>query len=169
MALELLKRRDDRWFKSDKLLPGWRVSWRFGVLKNGAYAVQDLHIDQLNSQSVADVDAWIAGLYTPGQGITTRLLRQLRLGEPSARTKRILTKARRQMKVKAAAGKKEQRGRPRRDDAWYKTLAARYKASPTKKSLAAEYGVGAATMRAAIYRCRQYGFLGPTPKGIARA
>jgi hypothetical protein len=177
-VLELLKERDDRWFWDDHALPGWRVSWRFGVLKNGAYAVKELHINRKLDPDLferwtatGDIRLFVEMFYTPGQGLTPRLLRQLRFGAPTARTKRLLAKARRQMHVKAKAGEKEKRGRPRvYSRAWYEELARRYEKAPIKKALAREYRMKPSAMRAAIYRCRHaqgLGFLDPTKKGTA--
>jgi hypothetical protein len=146
------------WFSDDKLLPGWRVSWRLGVLKNGAFAVKDLHIDRYDAalnrewRTESDFQAWLAALTIPGQGITTRLLRKLRLREPTARTKRIL----KQQLPRRVKSPKENRGRPLAHSLpWYRELERRYNAAPSKKALAHEYGMTQGAMRTAVHRYRR--------------
>lgn len=139
-------------------LPGWRVSFRLGnhADASGVAVVAAMEIVPIDESRV------------PGNGITGRLLRQVRL--QGHQTNRAVRQTTRVLDRQPQPGGPRRRGRPARYTTdWYRALSLRYnELGPGRRHLLAyEFGMKPTTMRSAIMRCRRMGMLAPTVTGRA--
>ena len=125
------------WFVDREQLPGWRIEWQMGRNAEGQVVVSSLRIkpahdkklDRILKRSKRNSDEWFAALRAvmmpviPGAGITSRLLRRVRLGEPARSGKEAIATDR----WPAGDRKRRRRGAPETIKiTWWRQLNNRY-------------------------------------------
>lgn len=163
-------------FTDKKQLPGWTITWQMGRAANGQLVVSELRIvrtpnHRLIKKAVPGSKAWQAlarelfNPVIPESGITTAMLRRVRLGSPTRAGRLAIASDKwpvrlRQSRPRRSVGRPETIGYQ-----WWKQLDASYSELRRQqrrdyaKVLAIKFGLSRPVMRARISRGIQKGLI----------
>jgi hypothetical protein len=156
----------------DRLDGVWSITYRLGYTADGKLGIRELTIKPFvraprltgdDDEDLRELRAIGGNRPIPGGGITTALLRRIRIGEELRYGRACIRTQRHDPPVKR---QHENRGRPRvLSNAFYRKVARRYRQLNQQrvphpaKTIASEFGYTRKGMGSVLDRCRQKGLL----------